>query len=135
MDGEGHGRRRLTSVDAIETMPALSPDGEWVVFPTDASGGRKLWIQRLDGSEGRYVEPERLDMPNVSMHPTFSPDGEWIVFTSDRAGFNDEWVLTPVPQPYGELWAVPVRGGAAVRLTHDKWENGPNDWGYVRMER
>jgi TolB protein len=67
------------------------------------------------------------------MHPSFSPDGQWVVFTSDRGGFNDEWVLTPVPQAYGELWAVPVKGGPAVRLTHDKWENGPNDWGYVRL--
>jgi hypothetical protein len=26
-----------------------------------------------------------------------------------------------------------VAGGPAVRLTHDKWEDGPNDWGFVRL--
>jgi TolB protein len=135
LDGDSRERRRLTDADAseVETMPALSPDGEWVVFATDRAGGRKLWVQRVDGSEGRFLEPDRLDIPDVSMHPSFSPDGQWVVFTSDRGGFNDEWVLTPVPQAYGELWAVPVKGGPAVRLTHDKWENGPNDWGYVRL--
>jgi hypothetical protein len=46
---------------------------------------------------------------------------------------NDEWPLTVAPQPYGELWAVPASGGPAVRLTHDKWEDGPSDWGYVRL--
>ena len=133
MDGEGGDRRRLTGEDAIETMPAISPDGEWVVFPTDVAVGRKLWIQRVDGSDGRFLEPARLDIPDLSMHPRFSPDGEWVVFTSDRAGFNDEWPLTWFPQPYGDLWAVPVAGGEAVRLTHNKWEDGPNDWGFVRL--
>jgi hypothetical protein len=32
-----------------------------------------------------------------------------------------------------ELWAVPAAGGEAVRLTHDKWEDGPSDWGFVRV--
>jgi Tol biopolymer transport system component len=133
MNSEGGERRRLTDADAIETMPALSPDGEWVVFPTDMAGGRKLWIQRVDGSEGRFLEPDRLDIPDFSMHPRFSPDGRWVVFTSDRAAFNDEWPLTWFPQPYGDLWALPVAGGDAIRLTHNKWEDGPSDWGPVRL--
>jgi Tol biopolymer transport system component len=135
MDGDGGNRRRLTDGDALETMPALSPDGEWVVFPTTRVGGWKLWIQRIDGSDGRFLEPDRLDIMDTSMHPRFSPDGEWIVFTSDRSYFNDEWALTWFPQPYGDLWAVPVSGGEAVRLTHNKWEDGPNDWGFARIER
>jgi TolB protein len=135
MDGEGGERHRLTDAEAVETMPALSPDGEWVVFPTapDRASSRKLWIQRVDGSEGRFLEPDRLDIPDSSMHPRFSPDGCWVVFTSDRAGFNDEWPLTWFPQPYGDLWAVPVAGGNAIRLMHNKWEDGPSDWGYMRL--
>ena len=58
---------------------------------------------------------------------------EWVVFTSDRGGFNDEWPLTPFPQPYGDLWAVSVSDGVSVRLIHNKWEDGPNDWGPVRL--
>jgi dipeptidyl aminopeptidase/acylaminoacyl peptidase len=135
MDGEGGDRRRLTDNDAIETMPALSPDGEWVVFPTNLAEGRKLWIQRVDGSEGRYLEPDRVDIPDLAMHPRFSPEGDWIVFTSDRGGFNDEWPLTWFPQPYGDLWAVPVAGGEAMRLTHNKWEDGPSDWGSSSYRR
>jgi Tol biopolymer transport system component len=133
MDADREGRRRLTREDAIETMPALTFDGEWVVFSTDRAVGRKLWIQRLDGSDGRFLEPERLEVPDTSMHARFSPDGAWVVFTSDRGGYNDEWPLTPWPQPYGDLWATPVAGGPAIRLTHNKWEDGPCDWGRVRI--
>jgi hypothetical protein len=133
MDSDGRNVRRLSEAGGIETMPALSPDGEWVVFSTDRAGGMQLYLQRVDGSEGRFLEPGRLDLPEFNMHARFSPDGEWVVFTSSRSGFNDEWPLTLFPQPYGELWAVPVAGGPAVRLTHDKWEDGPSDWGFVRL--
>jgi hypothetical protein len=132
MDPDGKSRRRLTQEPTIETMPALTSDGEWVVFSTERAVGKKLWIQRLDGSDGRWLEPERLALPDTSMHARFSPDGAWVVFTSDRSWYNDEWPLTPFPQPYGDMWAAPVAGGPAVRLTHNKWEDGPCDWGYVR---
>lgn len=133
MDGDGQNVRRLSDAGGVETMPALSPDGEWVVFSTDRAGGMQLYLQHVDGSKGRFVEPDRVGLPEFNMHPRFSPDGRWIVFTSSRAGFNDEWPLTLYPQPYGELWAVPVDGGPPVRLTNDKWEDGPSDWGYVRL--
>lgn len=43
----------------------------------------------------------------------------------------DEMILSGMfPQPYGELYAVPADGsGAAIRLTHDKWEDGLPFWG------
>jgi TolB protein len=133
MDGDGRNVRRLSDAGGIETMPAISPDGEWVVFSTDRVGGMQLYLQHVDESEGRFLEPDRSGLPEFNMHPRFSPDGRWVVFTSSRSGFNDEWPLTIYPQPYGELWALPVAGGPAVRLTHDKWEDGPNDWGFVRL--
>jgi Tol biopolymer transport system component len=137
MDGDGRNPRRLTDSAAYETAPALSPDGEWVVYAAyaapPAEDALKLWLQRTDGREGRLLEPDRSDIPDLSMHPSFSPDGLWIVFTSDRAGLDDEWPLTFNLQPYGELWAVPVAGGPAVRLTHNKWEDGPSVWGFVRL--
>jgi Tol biopolymer transport system component len=133
MNGDGGDLRELGDASAIETMPALSPDGEWVVNSTDKAKGRKLWIERVEGTEGRFLEPDRLEIPDLSMHARFSPDGKWVVFTSDRAGFNDEWTTAWFPQPYGELYAVPVAGGPAVRLTHNKWEDGPNDWGHVAI--
>jgi Tol biopolymer transport system component len=103
-----------------------------VVYSRLSENGFKLWLQRADGSEAGLLEPDRATIPDFSMHPVFSPDGEWVVFTSDRGFLSDEWALTAVPQPYGDLWAVPVSGGTAVRLTDDKWEDGPSDWGFVR---
>lgn len=130
MDADGGDVRRLTHREGVETVPDLSPDGEWVAFATDRDeAGMKIWIQRLDASEGRFLEPGRAGTPGVDMHPRFSPDGEWVAFVSDRGGMPDEHLLTDAPQPYGDIWAVPVEGGEAVRLTDDKWEDGLPRWG------
>ena len=129
MDADGSDPRRLTHHEAVDTAPDISPDGEWVAFSTTRSGpGYQIRIQRIDGSEGRFLEPDRVPAPGRDMHPRFSPDGEWIVFTSSRRGMADEWLLSNGPQPYGDLWAVPVEGGDAVRLTNDKWEDGLARW-------
>ena len=115
-------------------MPAISPDGKWVVYVTDRTGkGMKLWIQSLEDTndKGRLLEPARENLSGLDMHPRFSPDGKWIVFTSDRGGWMDEWFLSGrFPQPYGELYALPVDGSSpAIRLTEDKWEDSLAFWG------
>jgi dipeptidyl aminopeptidase/acylaminoacyl peptidase len=133
MDSDGGQLRRVTHAGGINTMPAISPDGSRVVFPTTRTGvGWKLWTRSLTdpADEGRLLEPDRARLDGRDMHPRFSPDGRWIVFTSDRAGYMDEIGLSGMfPQPYGELYAVPVDGsGPAVRLTHDKWEDALAHW-------
>jgi Tol biopolymer transport system component len=134
MDAHGNRVRRISHAGATSTMPAISPDGQWVVYSTTRAGaGYKLWIQSLvdPTDEGRLLEPGRAHLSGRDMHPRFSPDGKWIVFTSSRAGFMDEIGMSGMfPQPYGELFALPVDGsGPAIRLTHDKWEDGLPFWG------
>ena len=135
MDKDGGQLRRISNNEGNDTMPAISPDGKWVVYVTDRAGkGLKLWIQSLvDPTDaGHLLEPKRANLTGRDMHPRFSPDGKWIVFTSDRAGFMDEWITTSLvaPQPYGELFAISTDGsGPAFRLTDDKWEDALAFWG------
>jgi Tol biopolymer transport system component len=135
MDKDGGQLRRISNTEGIDTMPAISPDGKWVVYVTDRTGkGMKLWIQSLEDPKdvGHLLEPERANLTGLDMHPRFSPDGKWIVFTSDRAGYMDEWSLTGffAPQPYGELYVLAADGSSpAIRITDDKWEDSLAFWG------
>jgi Tol biopolymer transport system component len=140
MNTDGSALRRVSNTKGTATMPAISPNGHWLVYTTSHVGhGMKLWIQSLDdpNDEGHLLEPERSALEALDMHPRFSPDSRWVVFTSDRAGFMDEWFLSGLfPQPYGELFAVPVDGSEpAVRLTHDKWEDALPFWGSAPIEK
>lgn len=56
--------------------PALTPDGEWIVFASPSTAGYRLRRMRLDGTARVAIHPgtdeERM--------PTVSPDGEFIAF-------------------------------------------------------
>ena len=131
MNADGGDVRRLTHHEATDTMPAFSSAGDRVAFTSLRDGNFELYTVTVD-EEGRPGPPERLTTsPGHDMHPRFSPDDEWVLFTSQRAELGDELPLLRVvfqPQPYGELHAIRLSDRTVVRLTHNKWEDGPTAW-------
>ena len=131
MSADGTYPRRLTRNPATDTMPSFSSSGDRVAFTSLRDDDYEIYLLELndDGSPGRL---ERLThSPGRDMHARFSPDDEWVIFTSERGGLNDELPLTRVvfqPQPYGEIHALRLADRHVVRLTHNKWEDGPADW-------
>ncbi len=131
MNADGGDVRRLTHHEATDTMPAFSSAGDRIAFTSLRDGNFELYTVAID-EDGRAGPPERLTTsPGHDMHPRFSPDDEWVLFTSQRAELGDELPLLRVvfqPQPYGELHAVRLSDRTVVRLTHNKWEDGPTAW-------
>ena len=131
MNADGGDVRRLTHHEATDTMPAFSSAGDRIAFTSLRDGNFELYTVAID-DEGRAGPPERLTTsPGHDMHPRFSPDDAWVLFTSQRAELGDELPLLRVvfqPQPYGELHAVRLSDRTVVRLTHNKWEDGPTAW-------
>ncbi len=138
MDADGTQVRRLTKHDATDTMPALSSRGDRVAFASMRSGDFEIYLLELDGAGNAKGTPKRIThSPGPDMHPAFSPDDRWLLFTSARGGLNDETPLVGTkplftPQPYGEIFALRLGDGKVVRLTHNKWEDGPAAW--ARLE-
>jgi serine/threonine-protein kinase len=76
------GRRvQVTRSPGVEFDPAISPDGQLVVYSVSQKNGQGLVVQQLDGGNPLIVA---RDTPLVQFMPAWSPDGRQIAFTSER---------------------------------------------------
>jgi Tol biopolymer transport system component len=72
-------------VDARQ--PALSADGRWLAYVSNARGGAGLTdVYLYDRKEGKHVELPGLNSPGMDAEPSLSADGRLIAFVSDRPG-------------------------------------------------
>jgi len=80
----------VTNVDE-DTAPALSPDGEQIVFMSRREGNWEIYIVNADGSGLQRLTND----PAEDGLPTWSPDGNAIAFVSNRGGPWAVWAMTP----------------------------------------
>jgi eukaryotic-like serine/threonine-protein kinase len=93
---------RLTFDGAGNTMPDFSPDGAKIVFRSNRNSGGIYEIPAL-GGEARLLAP-------AGLNPKYSPDGSLVAYWVGTAG-----IAAAVPGS-GEVWIVPVTGGAPRRV-------------------
>jgi dipeptidyl aminopeptidase/acylaminoacyl peptidase len=98
MRPDGSGQTRLTSNDAVDSLPAFAPDGARIAFTSrrDSQGtavNDELYVMDAadDDGDGNGDHLTKItDNAGVAdTHANFSPDGELIAFTTRRDG-NDE---------------------------------------------
>ncbi len=94
---------RATDDDALDTAPAWTPDGRFVLFASDRGGVLNLHAWEASSGQVRQVTNVELG----AQEPDVSPDGRTIVFLSySRAGydlatipFDEATWLEPFPPP------------------------------------
>ncbi len=91
----------VTDLDG-DTAPALSPDGQKVVFMSSRTGNWEIFIANSDGSEVQQL----TDNPAEDGLPTWSPDGQVIAFVSSRDGTWAMWATTPDGREVRQLFAM-----------------------------
>jgi serine/threonine protein kinase/Tol biopolymer transport system component len=74
---------RLTSRAGEELSPAVSPDGEFVAYASQAAGNWDIYLQRIGGDRPINLTD---DSASADTEPAFSPDGRSIAFRSERNG-------------------------------------------------
>lgn len=136
--GEEGGIRRLSNGNWTDTMPAWSPDGDWIAFSSSRASDDgtnlaiakfALYMVRPDGKDLRRVLPKSDDQLGRINHVYFSPDSKSIVFTSDLGALSAEPISLPNQfQPYGEVFISRSDGSEIVRLTHNAYEDGTPIW-------
>jgi Tol biopolymer transport system component len=83
---------RFTFDGQFDTAPVWTPDGQWVVYGSDRTGGRQIFRKRADGSG---TEELVAKVPNLFNDPfDVSPDGRLLVYRSlSGATAEDVWLL------------------------------------------
>lgn len=134
----------LVSNGAMNSAPALSPDGKRLAWVSDVSGSREIWLMELDSGLRRQLTHDR----SWADAPSWSPDGAYLAYTLTVDGYHAVWVhslsdgvsapltsgpadhIMPTWHPDGEqvfsasnasgswdMWLHQVKGGAASRVT------------------
>lgn len=93
VNSDGSGLKQLTNGKTSEdTDPSWSPDGNKILYSTDAGGD--------DGARIAYFDLNNLGIVNYIVRdnyyngaPSWSPDGNKVVFESDRTGNLDIFVV------------------------------------------
>lgn len=91
----------VTNVDE-DTGPALSPDGQRIVFMSQREENWDIYIVNADGSG---LERLTKDEANDGL-PTWSPDGNAIAFVSNRGGTWAIWAMTPEGDGIRQLFTM-----------------------------
>ena len=86
----------------VHAYASFAPDGERIVFQSNATGDWDLYVARLDGSR---LEPI-VTHAAADITPVFSPDGSSIAFVSERDGQREVYLCAP-------------DGSQQRRVTHD----------------
>lgn len=105
--------RALTGAASNEREPSCSPDGQTVVYASDAGGRFQIVAQRL--STGEPVALTNSEGMNFA--PVFSPDGSMIAFVSTRNG--------GVPA----IWLMDADGSRQRQLTSGAGRATSPAWG------
>ena len=92
-----------------EVQPRFSPDGQYILFTSDAGGGDNLWVMDRDGQNARAITEETFRLLNNGV---WMPDGQYIVA---RKHYTSERSLGA-----GELWMYHRSGGAGIQITKRK---------------
>ncbi len=101
VDLETRGFRRLTSGAALEVDPALTTDGRWLLYASDASGVYDLYalpIAPRAGSQAGTGPPgparKLTTVLSGALSPTTSPDGTTLIY---KGWTVDGWELYRLP--------------------------------------
>lgn len=103
--------------------PALSPDGQWIVFTlttADTATNKNysdLWIIGTDGRGLRRLTNE----PAADRRATWSPDGKWILFESTRSGSSQVWMMKPDGSVSQQITAISTGASQPVVSPDGKW--------------
>ena len=97
-DGQTTGLTRLTTSEAGDIGPAISPEGRRIAFMSNRDGDYDVYVMKL-APEGPTNVPVRLTKnATFDFSPDWSPEGTQIAFASDRSGNREIYRMKASPE-------------------------------------
>jgi serine/threonine protein kinase len=116
-DGTAVSRFGSPTVSGL-AAPAVSPDGQHVVFTAADAGSQNLWIAARD--ESNLIQLTHTSGNNVD--PVWSPDGTRIAFASDREGEIQHFIMNADGSDVRKVDVnVPKQGGRSDWSPDGRW--------------
>lgn len=110
MNADGTQDTQLTATACNETDPSFSPDGQKIVFLSNASGTNQIWEMNLDGSGRRPLTACEKDVEGYK----FSPDGKQVILVHSVDTY------TSIEKKYDDL---PLASGMVITdLNYKHWD-------------
>ena len=114
---------KLTSGPAHESGAAISPDGKWVAYLSNARGPTDIWVKFIAGGDpANLTESTGLEVQSQSDIGglAISPDGATIAFDARVRDVEPTSFATwVVPAPLGGVPRRFLTGGRSVRWSRD----------------
>ena len=114
---------RLTSGPSQKFGPAISPDGKWVAYLSDAGGTTDVWVRFLAGGEPANLTARsglRIQSRTAVGGLEISPDGSLVAVGASPPGAPVPSYLTwVIPAPLGGVPRKLVSSGWGVRWSPD----------------
>ncbi|MGH9175297.1 MAG: DPP IV N-terminal domain-containing protein, partial [Vicinamibacterales bacterium] len=104
VDVDGSGHRPLTTGQHSHNSPRWSPDGERLLFVSDAGDTPQVFVRWMD--TGQTAKLTALNEAPSGM--SWSPDGAWIAFAM-RVPKETESLVKGPSKPDGAEWAKPPK--------------------------
>jgi imidazolonepropionase-like amidohydrolase/Tol biopolymer transport system component len=92
-----------------EVQPRFSPNGKYISYTSDKSGGDNIWIMDRDGANKKQITKETFRLLN---NATWMPSSEYLIARKHFTGSRSLGA--------GEMWMYSIYGGDGVQLTKRK---------------
>jgi TolB protein len=122
----------------VHAYACFSPNGETLVFQSNATGDWDLYAMRVDGSGLRPL----VTGPGADITPVFSPDGSTLVFVSERDGQREVYLCNAdgaeqrrvTRDPGHDLHPVWSPDGAKILFSSNRGNASADDYDLYSMQ-
>lgn len=151
--GKNAQAKAVVSSSLDDSNGKISPDGNRIIFTSNRTGKRQIWISNIDGTNANPV----ADIPGSNpYHPAWSPDGAFIIYEGlniisaaggkpetietiahifPRFSADGKWIyFSSNHSGSNEIWKIPRKGGNPVQVTKNggeaAYESADGQWVY-----